>query len=156
MNGEKLADYLTQLPKVQNVNVARDRRVFAEVPVAELTETIQALKEYGMTNIGAITGLDLGDRFEVMYHLYNNDGVLLSLKVFISREKPQVPTVTNIFPGVFMYERELIDLFGIMVDGISHNRRYPLPEDWPEGEYPLRKDWKGLSVKKGVTVDGAN
>lgn len=156
MNGQKVAEYITKNLKVENVNIARDRRVFAEVPVKDLTATIQALKEYGMINIGAITGLDLNDRFEVMYHLYNNDGVLLSLKVFISRENPVVPTVTDIFPGVFMYERELIDLFGIMVEGIPHNRRYPLPEDWPEGEYPLRKDWKGLPIEKEVTVDGAN
>lgn len=156
MNGQKVADYLTQNLKVEKVNIVRDRRVFAEIPVTELVAAVQSLKEYGMINIGAITGLDLGDRFEVMYHLYNNDGVLLTLKVFIPRENPLVPTLTDIFPGVFMYERELMDLFGIMVDGIPHNRRYPLPEDWPEGEYPLRKDWKGLPNEKGVTVDGAN
>ena len=156
MNGQKVADYLTQNLKVEKVNIVRDRRVFAEIPVTELVAAVQSLKEYGMINIGAITGLDLGDRFEVMYHLYNNDGVLLTLKVFIPRGNPLVPTLTGIFPGVFMYERELIDLFGIMVDGIPHNRRYPLPEDWPEGEYPLRKDWKGLPNEKGVTVDGAN
>lgn len=156
MKGQNVADYLTLNLKLEKVNVARDRRVFAEIPVTELVATIQSLKEYGMINIGAITGLDLGDRFEVMYHLYNNDGVLLTLKVFIPRENPLVPTLTGIFPGVFMYERELMDLFGIMVDGIPHNRRYPLPEDWPEGEYPLRKDWKGLPNEKEVTADGAN
>lgn len=156
MNGPKLAEYITQHLKAQNVNIARERRLFAEIPVTQLVTAIQSLKESGMINIGAITGLDLGDRFEVMYHLYNNEGVLLSLKVYISRENPQVPTVTDIFPGVFMYERELIDLFGIMVDGIPHNRKYPIPEDWPDGEYPLRKDWKGLPNEKEVTVDGAN
>ena len=156
MNGPKLAEYITQHLKAQNVNIARERRLFAEIPVTQLVTAIQSLKESGMINIGAITGLDLGDRLEVMYYLYNNEGVLLSLKVYISREDPHVPTVTDIFPGVFMYERELIDLFGIMVDGIPHNRKYPIPEDWPDGEYPLRKDWKGLPNEKEVTVDGAN
>lgn len=156
MNGQKLADYITQQLKAENVIVARDRRVFAEIPVSQLVTAVRTLKESGMINIGAITGLDLGDRLEVMYYLYNNEGVLLSLKVYISREDPHVPTVTDIFPGVFMYERELIDLFGIMVDGIPYNRKYPIPEDWPEGEYPLRKDWKGLPKEKEVTVDGSN
>ena len=156
MDGQELADYITGHLKVQKVNCVRDRRVFAEIPTTEIVGTLQALKEFGMIHLGAITGLDVGDRFEVIYHLYNNDGVLLSLKTFLSREDPHVPTVTGIFPGVSMYERELIDLFGIMVDGIPHSRRYPLPEDWPEGEYPLRKDWKGLPAKKEVTVDGAN
>ncbi len=156
MNGQKLADFLTHQVNAQNVNVSRERRIFAEIPVSQLVSTVQSLKENGIISIGAITGLDLGDRFEVIYHLYNNDGVLLNLKVYIPRENPRIPSVTDVFPGVFLYERELIDLFGIMVEGLSHDRRYPLPEDWPEGEYPLRKDWKGLPIGKEVTGDGAN
>jgi membrane-bound hydrogenase subunit beta len=33
-------------------------------------------------------------------------------------------------------------MFGIEVEGVPPGRRYPLPDDWPEGQYPLRKDWK--------------
>lgn len=153
MNGQKLADFISERFKAQNVGVTRDRRVFAEIPVLKLVETVQALKEAGMINIGAITGLDIGDRFEVIYHLYNNDGILLNLKVFISRENPKVPSVATVYPGVFLYEQELIDLFGIIVEGVPKGRRYPLPEDWPDGEYPLRKDWKGLPTAKEVTGD---
>lgn len=109
-----------------------------------------------MSNIGAITGLDLRDWFEVIYHIYNDQGVLLNLKTRISREEPKIPTVTGIFPGVFLYERELMDLFGILVEGIPDGRRYPLPDDWPDGEYPLRKDWKGLPSIKEVTGDAAD
>lgn len=156
MNGQKVADWITERLDAQNVKLTRDRRVFAEISASKLVETAQALKEAGMINIGAITGLDLGDRFEIIYHLYNEDGILLNLKIFIPRENPRISSVTNIFPGVFLYERELIDLFGIMVEGIPDGRRYPLPDDWPDGEYPLRKDWKGLPTDKEVTGDGAN
>jgi NADH:ubiquinone oxidoreductase subunit C len=142
--------------EAQNIAVPRDRRVVAEISPAKLVESIGALKENGMINIGAITGLDLGDRFEIIYHLYNDDGVLLNLKTYISREDPRIPTVTGIFPGVFLYERELMDLFGILVEGIPEGRRYPLPDDWPDGEYPLRKDWKGLPAVKEVTADAAD
>lgn len=156
MNGQKVTDWITQRLDVQNVKLARDRRVFAEISASRLVETVQALKEAGMVNVGAITGLDLGDRFEIIYHLYNEDGILLNLKVFIPRENPRISSITDIFPGVFFYERELIDLFGIMVEGIPDGRRYPVPDDWPDGEYPLRKDWKGLPADKEVTVDGTN
>lgn len=156
MKSQELADFLTKSLKAENVNVTRERRVFAEISTQRLVEAVQALHKEGMIYIGAITGLDLGDRFEVIYHLCNNDGIVLNLKTFTSRENPKVPTIINIFPGVFLYERELIDLFGIMVEGATYKRKYPLPEDWPDGEYPLRKDWKGLSTEKGVTVDGAN
>lgn len=156
MIGEKVANLIIERLDAQNVKVTRDRRVVAEVSNSKLIESILILKEAGMNNIGAITGLDLGDRFEVIYHLYNDDGVLLNLKTFTSREDPRIPSVTHIFPGVFLYERELMDLFGILVEGIPEGRRYPLPDNWPDGEYPLRKDWKGLPADKEVTVDGAN
>jgi Ni,Fe-hydrogenase III component G len=28
------------------------------------------------------------------------------------------------------------------VTGLPEGSRYPLPDNWPEGQYPLRKDWK--------------
>ena len=48
------------------------------------------------------------------------------------------------FPAAEIYERELIDLLGAKVAGLPEGKRYPLPDDWPAGEYPLRKDWKQL------------
>ena len=46
------------------------------------------------------------------------------------------------FPGAELYERELVDMFGISVEGLPAGNRYPLPDDWPQGQHPLRKDWK--------------
>jgi hypothetical protein len=28
------------------------------------------------------------------------------------------------------------------VEGLVPGVRYPLPEDWPQGDHPLLKDWK--------------
>ena len=46
------------------------------------------------------------------------------------------------FPGAEPYERELADMFGIKIDGLKPGRRYPLPDDFPADQHPLRKDWK--------------
>jgi Ni,Fe-hydrogenase III component G len=32
-------------------------------------------------------------------------------------------------------------MFGITVENIPDPRRLVLPDDWPDGQYPLRKDW---------------
>lgn len=130
---------------VTNVTSPRERRVFAETESENLVRVIQAMKdEWGFVNLGNIIGLDSGERFEALYQLYDAKGLVFNLKTFTPRENPVLPTVTGVFPAVFLYERELMDLLGILVEGTPPGRRYPLPDNWPAGQYPLRKDWKGL------------
>jgi Ni,Fe-hydrogenase III component G len=52
-----------------------------------------------------------------------------------------VKSVTPYFPSADLYERELQDLLGARIEGLGPGPRYPLPDDWPEGEHPLLKDW---------------
>ncbi len=61
-------------------------------------------------------------------------------------------TITDIFPSAVMYEREIADLFGIKVEGIPPGNRYPLPDNWPDGNYPLRKDWKPEMLESNQPV----
>lgn len=129
---------------VTNILNPRERRVFAETAPENLPVVVQALKDWGLVYLGNMIGLDSGEKFEVIYNLYDNKGLVFNLKTFTPRDNPVVPTVTGIFPGVFLYERELMDLLGIDVVGTPPARRYPLPDNWPAGQFPLRKDWKGL------------
>ena len=135
---------------VSNFVAPRERRIFAETSLAKLVEVARLLKEWGMTFVGTITGLDVGDKFEVIYHFYDLHGFLLNLRVVTPRNDPKIPSISSVFPGVIFYERELMDLLGIIVEGTPPGRRYPLPDNWPEGQYPLRKDWKGLPAETGV------
>ncbi|MGE5581286.1 MAG: NADH-quinone oxidoreductase subunit C [Bacillota bacterium] len=135
---------------VTNIVNQRERRVFAETSKENLLKTVEKLKESGINYLGTITGLDNGGRFEVIYHLYNENGLMLNLKTFTPRENPKMPSITGIFAGAFLYERELMDLLGIEVEGNPFKRKYPVPEDWPAGQYPLRKDWKGLPSREEV------
>jgi membrane-bound hydrogenase subunit beta len=122
--------------------LARPRRVFVSVGVADLKPVMKWLKnDLGFYHLSTITGLDSGENFEVLYHLH--DGAIeLTLRTAVPRTNPHIPTVTDIIPGAILYERELQDMFGLVVDDIPDPRRYVLPEDWPQGVYPLRKDYK--------------
>ncbi len=64
------------------------------------------------------------------------------MRVRVPRGKPALQTVTGRFPGGADYERELVDLLGFEVTGLPPGRRYPLPDDWPVDQKPLRKDWQ--------------
>jgi len=125
------------------VMIRRQRRLFADVPQDKVYEVFGYLKEQmQFVVLSAITGLDQLQNFAVIYHLSNDSGIVISLKTNISHEDPRIRSVMSFFPNAEMYERELDDLLGIKVEGLPDGRRYPLPDDWPTDEHPLRKDWR--------------
>ena len=127
----------------EKIVIARQRRIFIEVTLENYREIMQYMKSnmsFGM--LCTITGLDMGEEFQVIYHLAKDEGVIVSLRLNIDKKNPVVNTVTDIYEGTTLYERELIDMFGINVIGLPQGNRYPLPDGWPQDEHPLRKDWK--------------
>lgn len=125
------------------VRVQRERRIFADVPAANFRAVLEyAVKDLDFVFLCSMTGLDEAEFLSFIYHLTRQDGVILNLKISVPRENPMIKTVTDCFKGAEIYEREVMDLLGAKVEGLPEGKRYPLPDDWPEGQYPLRKDWK--------------
>lgn len=125
------------------IRIPRPRRVFAEVDMSRFEEVFSyAIANLGFTMLCTITGLDDGATFGLIYHLAREDGTTLNIRTSIPKDVPRLKTMTAYYPTAEIYERELVDLFGIEVAGLPEGPRYPLPDDWPKGEYPLRKDWK--------------
>jgi len=90
--------------------------------------------------LSTISGVDLGNDIELNYHMACAGTV--TLKNRVSRENPVTQTITDILPGANLYEREVFDLLGVAFEGHPNLERLLLPENWPQGNYPLRKDWK--------------
>lgn len=129
------------------VTCKRARRLFVDVPLENFQEAFDYLvKDMEFTYLAAITGLDEVASFAVLYHLCKERRIILTLRVHLNRENPAVKTVTGYFPSAEAYEREITDLLGIKVEGLPAGHRYPLPDNWPPDEYPLRKDWKGQAA----------
>jgi membrane-bound hydrogenase subunit beta len=134
--------------QISELKTTRERRVFVRVPLPLVKEVISYLKrEFGMTHITAITAIDVGEEIEVLYHFLCS-GVTLSLRTSVAKANPVLDTITPIIPGAILYEREIQDLLGLKVKGHPDPRRLVLPEDWPEGVYPLRKEYK-VKVEEG-------
>lgn len=125
------------------IRVQRARRIFAHVPEANVLEVFEyAVKKLNFTILATMTGLDEGATLGVIYHLAQESGIVLNLATSVPKDKPVLKTVTSYFPAADAYERELVDLLGFQIEGLPQGNRYPLPDDWPAGQYPLRKDWK--------------
>lgn len=128
--------------KALEVTVKSPRQMFVTVAPENLIEAMGFFKnEIGLFHLSTITGRDTGDKLEALYHLAM-EGMELTVRSQTERHQPKLPTVTSVYPGAVFYEREVHDLVGIDIEGHPDLRPLVLPEDWPQGVYPLRKDWK--------------
>lgn len=87
------------------------------------------------------TGVDWKDKIGVIYHLYSTihkHSIVLKTSV-TDREKPQIPSVSDIWRTAEYHEREIYDLFGISFINHPDMRRFFLDESW--SGHPLRKDY---------------
>lgn len=128
--------------------IPRPRRLLISIRRERLIDGITYLvKEGGFVHISTITGLEAEDGIEVIYHL-NRKGLEASLKVKVPIKQPILPTITQTIPGAILYEREVHDMLGVTFSGHPDLSPLLLPEDWPEGIYPLRKEWTSEKIEK--------
>jgi len=65
----------------------------------------------------------------------------------------EYPSVTPRVPAAVWGEREIFDMFGLRAIGLPDERRLVLPDDWPEGMHPLRKDAMGYRDRPAPTTN---
>ncbi|MCB8946049.1 MAG: NADH-quinone oxidoreductase subunit C [Ardenticatenaceae bacterium] len=120
-----------------------DNRVDVVLNVADLVTAVHTLIEANWGYLAAITGLDLGveaGQLEVLYHFCAGAAVV-TLRVKIDRHEAIIPTICTLIPSASFFERELGEMLGITIADAPNTDRLFLPDEWPEGVYPLRKDY---------------
>ncbi|KPV62280.1 MAG: Membrane-bound hydrogenase subunit beta [Candidatus Bathyarchaeota archaeon BA1] len=125
---------------VLGTTIVRARRIFVDADRKGFKDVIRFLKNEGFTHLSTITGLEVDDGIELLYHL-NKGGVELTVRINLPLNEMVVPTITDIVPGATLYEREVHDLLGIEFQGHPSLTPLILPDEWPEGAHPLRKHW---------------
>lgn len=98
------------------------------------------------TAVIAITGIDLGANIGVYYHIRTSNA-LVTIQSEVPKENPKIATIIDLMPGAAFHELEVTDLLGVIFEGHPSPGRLVLPDTWPEGIYPLRKDVKANEVK---------
>ncbi len=116
----------------------------------DLLKVAAKVKEMGFNHLSVITGIDYGDRFEVIYNFFSyGKKQNLVLKVVLDHEAPEVESLTSLWKGADWLERETYDLVGIRFTGHPNLTRILLPEGWKG--HPLRKDYD-MSMEQFVTI----
>ena len=91
--------------------------------------------------LSALTAVDYIEYFEVIYHLLSmrrNTRCVIKARL-PGREELTIPSVTDLWRGAELQEREIWDLMGIKFEDHPNMKRILLWEGFPG--HPLRKDF---------------
>ena len=129
--------------KVLNVNKKSNKRAYIDIYPKDIKEFVRYIFKDMFFRFDTASGVDDFDVMEILYHFsHDKYGITISLRAVLSdKQDPHIDTITDITKSAWWIERELHELFGIEFDGNSDLRPLLLPDDWPQGVYPLRKDF---------------
>ena len=115
-----------------------------------------------LSNLCSVDNFGSEPRFEVVYELYSVEhNHSLRLKIAVSEDELEVPTVSAVWGGANWLEREVYDMMGIRFSGHPDLRRILMWEGYPF--YPLRKDFPlagrpsevtGVAFTKAAPLEG--
>ena len=142
-------------PWMENFNQPEPNRLDVVIASQDLLSAAGALETNHWGYLAAITGLDHGveqGSMEALYHFCTGP-VTLTFRVSLSRENPVVSSLYEIIPAAIVHERELQEMFGILVENIPDPSHLLLPDDWPEGVYPLREGFDSAELAQDYQPD---
>lgn len=148
----KLKDKFGQ--RIIDIDLSMDMPVIT-VPADSIFNVVSFLKndpELQFEFLTDLCGIHYPDRdlsLGVVYHLHNlRENKRIRLKIFVSVEKPEVPTLTHIFSSANWMERETWDFYGIRFLGhpnlirilnVEYLDFFPMRKEYPV-EDPTRED----------------
>ncbi|HLM01430.1 MAG TPA: NADH-quinone oxidoreductase subunit C [Pyrinomonadaceae bacterium] len=149
MSEQQMLGYIEKLKAENPAWVADFKDTFGEVTAYVPRESIEDVCRFLKTThdfdllsdiCGADRGAEEDPRFEVNYHLFSTvHHSRLRLKVLLSEDEPNVPSVTGVWRTANWHERETFDMFGVIFEGHPNLERILLPSDF-DG-HALRKDY---------------
>jgi membrane-bound hydrogenase subunit beta len=123
--------------------------IWIKIDKSIFKDVIKHLCDLTYPHLAVVSGNDLDKNIELIYHFslyfgkrYNE--ISLNISVDVPKSKLEIETICDWIPGALVTEREKQEMLGIKIIGIPDSRRLFLPDDWPEGVYPWRKDDKGM------------
>ncbi len=119
------------------------RRIDLDVAADDIEAVSRLLfKELG-ARFQICSGVDTPDAIELLYHwALDRLDCVLTVRTRLDRSKPEIASIAGICPAAEWIERELWELLGVQIQNHPDLRHLLLSDDWPEGKYPLRRDYQ--------------
>lgn len=128
------------------VRKVKPNRILVKVRSEIIRQVSREIKSLGFDMPVSAGGVDYPAKkiFELFWLIWSSiHDIIIILKTEVSREKPAVESLVDVWKGVQKFERETWELMGINFKGHPKLKPLLLPEDWDyekEG-FPLRKDF---------------
>lgn len=126
-----------------------------EIPKESLFEAANVLKsEADFDQLIDAAGIDRftkTDRYEIIYNLWSNlKKARIFLRVKLDSKKPEIDSLSKIWPAANWLEREAYDMFGIVFLNHPDLRRIYMMDEFQY--YPLRKDYPLMGIPGAVEL----
>jgi Ni,Fe-hydrogenase III component G len=116
------------------------RRIYVDIDPDAVRDASRLVFEDLGARFQIATGVDTREGIEVMYHwALDGDDCLVTIRALLEHEHPAVDSIAGICPAAEWIEREMWELLGIDFRDHPDLRHLLLDDDWPEGDYPLRR-----------------
>jgi Ni,Fe-hydrogenase III component G len=140
---EKLKSIFAKEIEAGSVSIFEKNHKRVYVTFADKTKAVEAVK-FLFTDqelrFSTITGVDQRDHIELIYHMPDDKAnAVINIRTTAEKPFPVIMSVTPSVPAAHWVEREIHEMLGVEFTGHPDPKKLLLPDDWPEGVYPLRK-----------------
>ncbi|MEM5871569.1 MAG: NADH-quinone oxidoreductase subunit C [Candidatus Aenigmatarchaeota archaeon] len=108
-----------------------------EINKDRLKPLLKHFKSLGVYRISSISGVDVGKNIEVIYHLIHKKNTI-NIRIKLNKNNPVLETITDIYPGANLFERELYEMLGVEIQNHPNLKKLFLDENSPKN--PLRRN----------------
>lgn len=117
-------------------------RIYVDIDPVHLVPFSRFLFETLRARFIIASGLDTPrNRIEILYHFdFYQLPQVFSLRIFVDKPALEVESIAPVIKGAEWIEREMTELLGLRFLNHPNPEHLILPQDWPEGVYPLRRD----------------
>ena len=122
--------------------------IWMKIDRSVFKDSIKHLLKLQYPHLAVSSGSDIGKSIEIVFHFTLNydqplEEIILNITVELPKTDPTIDTISDIIPAAIITEREKMEMLGIKVNGIPDSSRVFIPDEFPEGVYPWRRDKTG-------------
>lgn len=116
-------------------------RAYFTINKTILTQIAKYLFNDVKARFSTASGVDTRRTIEILYHFSIDDiGIIVTLRVILNKPDLEIDSLAPIMKCAEWIEMEMHEMLGVSFKGHPNLKHLLLKDDWPTGNYPLRRD----------------